>query len=141
MLVTTEEGEKLGIFHLSKVLRTRYCQPDGAGGSLRLKFPQQDSIAEYLVSQVGFYDRKGPYHKTDATTEQAALRTLAVWPWDINNAKEAEFSAWLREALTIAIEEGDAEINTVSSHNPLAEPDIDGWNLLDSSRNHSTFRP
>jgi len=43
------------------------------------------------------------------------LRTLAVWPWDSNNAKEAEFSSALREALTIAIEEGDAEIKTVRS--------------------------
>jgi len=51
--------------------------------------------------------------RLNIATEQAALRTLAVWPWDNNNANEAEFSASLREALTIAIEEGDAEINTV----------------------------
>jgi hypothetical protein len=52
MLVTIETGEKLGIYHLSKVLLTRYCQRDGEGEGLRLKPPQQDSTAEYLVLQV-----------------------------------------------------------------------------------------
>jgi hypothetical protein len=53
--------------------------------------------------------------ETNLLIIQAVLRTLAVWPWDVNNAKEAEFSIWLREALTVAIEQGDSESNTVSS--------------------------
>jgi hypothetical protein len=61
------------------------------------------------------HDPASRIRRLNVTTEQAALRTLAVWPWDSNNAKEAEFSASLREALTIAIEEGDAEIKTVRS--------------------------
>jgi len=52
MLVTIETGEKLGICHLSKFLVKRYCQVDGEGEALRLKPPQQDSVADYFVSQV-----------------------------------------------------------------------------------------
>ena len=52
MLVTTETGEKLGIYHLSKVFLSRYCRSGGEEGAVRLEPPQQDSVAEYLVSQV-----------------------------------------------------------------------------------------
>jgi hypothetical protein len=52
MLIATETGEKLGIFHVSKVLQTRYCQHEPASDALRLRLPQQNQVADYLVSQV-----------------------------------------------------------------------------------------
>jgi hypothetical protein len=50
---------------------------------------------------------------------QTLIRVLSVWPWNASIPKEVEFSCWLRNALTMSIEEGDTEANAVRTIVPL----------------------
>jgi hypothetical protein len=53
MLTPIEEtGEKLGVYHLIKILQTRYCHFDQETNSYQLQTPSQGQIAHYMISQV-----------------------------------------------------------------------------------------
>lgn len=52
MLTPLETGEKLGIYHLVKILQTTCCTFVPATKSYQLQPPLQGQLAHYMVSQV-----------------------------------------------------------------------------------------
>jgi len=113
MLTPLETGEKLGIYHLTKILRSCYCDFDSTTESYKLQPPLQGQLGRYMVSQVSSRGEISLEGSLINSLRQAVVRALSIWPWDLNSPRDTETSAWLRDEISSMIELGDLEENTV----------------------------